>query len=181
MNIFFDLMYHLLYSYGVVIIALLMITLMKTIDFKIFTGLYFLLTAATIFTQWATFDMNIYMQLIVSSVAYILGLIIVGLFGPKVDVTVYSTAIAIIGLFPWYLGVLQSLFFVSLGVMFFIIVSIQKNNAAFKSINMKRIRLTDLKNRVDSETWDKFTSKAKVIPSTPFILSAFCAAVIYVI
>lgn len=106
-------------------------------------------------------------------------ILMVGFAGRKLGPANHSSILLAVGLFPWYIGIAQSIAYALLAVILGAVYSNVQFKHQAKKFDINSNRPDVMKKKLSEEDWLKFKSKASVILAAPFAVAAILMGILY--
>lgn len=171
-------LYTILILGSCLIIGLIVTNVLK-LNLRVFQGVYFFLGAVFILVNYF-FDFSIIPVIIGLVVGEVIMILTLGILGSKLSPKNYASILFAIGLFPWYLGINISIFYIVSIVLITPIYAHLKNIRGFKVINKEVSDPIKAVSKMNKEDLKKFKEKAAANFSIPFLISAVFSFMFFV-
>lgn len=131
----------------------LMVTLAGRMRLGSFVGLMFILEGIKVATSYLLFNVDVWPMVASFAIGVVLSTILLGIFGKKISTRDYLFFFAILGLFPWHLGLNHALPFVGALVVCILIYAMFKFSKAKKKYRVFGKTPSQVKLEMGDEKW----------------------------
>lgn len=159
-----------------------LITFFKPLQLKSFQVVYLILGGLWIaFNLFYVPSVNILLPISVLIAGVIAHILLIGFYGNHISSSNHASIQLAIGLFPWYIGVINSLVYVLLFLVFAMIISTFNFKQANRAFGIKVSKADRAEKLLSKEDYEKFRMKASVILSLPAMLAAYGTFMLYIV
>lgn len=157
-----------------------LLVVVRPLPLKQFQGVYLLLGAA-----WVTIhsllipEVSIWVIVSILVAGELFHIVMVGWMGNKLGAANHASILIAVGLFPWYIGIPQSVLYIFLCLIIGAVFSQLRFKHFARKYGVDSSRPDVVQKALSKEDWDEFKKKASLILAGPFAIAALIIVSVY--